>query len=167
MEYPFFRYFLNFLCILLARLVAGLRLFFFGDLLGVNNFPRVFSIYISVFFNRIGRLKKALPAGVEPATLRSSAVIINNSLTLTIRKYYRLSYRSLMNLLTTCSGRSDLPVSIRLPKRNWNTTALYASVAPKSEVNSLTTCSGQGSSVNRTRIYRVRVCRTNRYTMEP
>jgi len=50
MEYPFFRYFLNFLCILLARLVAGLRLFFFGYRLGVNNFPRVFSIYISVVF---------------------------------------------------------------------------------------------------------------------
>ena len=73
MEYPFLRYFLNFLCILLARLVAGLRLFFFGDRLGVNNFPRVFSIYISVFFNRIERLKKTLPAGFEPATLRLTA----------------------------------------------------------------------------------------------
>lgn len=81
MEYPFFRYFLNFLCILLARLVAGLRLFFFGDLLGVNNFPRVFSIYISVFFNRIGRLKKTLPVRIELTIYRLTATSKSDALT--------------------------------------------------------------------------------------
>jgi len=142
---------------LLALLAAGLRLFFFGVFLRSINDRSVLNIYSSVFFS-IGarRLKKTLPAGVEPATLRSSAVTINNSLTLTIHKYYRLSYRSLMNILTTCSGRSDLgdsntrPAEPRQRSRRPEPTircALVKIPLRQSQKNLLATCSGRGKRI--------------------